>query len=201
VRLKRHVRSARNRRRHLPAAALAALALLVILPAAGFLVFWLTLPGPARPGIFTDGAVILTGGTGRLGRGAEVLAAGRARRLLVSGVDPKVRASELREAMGLDPALFAGAVDLGFAAENTRANAAEVTAWAERHRLRSIRIITSDYHGPRALGEIRARLARSSLSPEVRLVVDGVPADPSPAQLAREYAKFLASRARIAVGR
>jgi uncharacterized SAM-binding protein YcdF (DUF218 family) len=165
-----------------------------VVPASGLLLFWLTLPGPARPTIDTDGAVILTGGTGRLGRGAEILAAGRTRRLLVSGVDPKVRASELREAMGLEPALFERAVDLGFLAENTRANASEVADWAARHRFRSIRIITSDYHAPRALGEIRARL-----SPDVRLVVDGVPADPSPSQLAREYAKFVASRVRIAL--
>jgi uncharacterized SAM-binding protein YcdF (DUF218 family) len=167
---------------------------LLVAPAAGLLVFWLALPGPAPAATRTDGAVVLTGGTGRLGRGAEVLAAGLAGRLLVSGVDPSVRPPELRDAMGLDAALFTRSVDLDFAAGNTRANAQEIARWAKVHGFRSIRIITSDYHAPRALGEIRAAVA-----PDVRLVVDGVPTDPAPGPLAREFGKFLLSRARLLV--
>jgi uncharacterized SAM-binding protein YcdF (DUF218 family) len=167
-----------------------------MVPLTGLLLFWLTLPGAAPPDVVTDGAVILTGGTGRLGRGADILAAGRTRRLLVSGVDAKVRPAELQDAMGLDAALFARAVDLDFAADNTRANAREIGRWARRHQLRSIRVITSDYHAPRALGEIRAAVPE-----DTRLVVDAVPAEADAGQLVREFAKLLASRARLALGR
>mgnify|MGYP005839317125 CR=1 FL=1 len=153
------------------------------------------LPGAAPPGIRTDGVVVLTGGTGRLQRGAEVLREGLAGRLLVSGVDRKVTPEELRLALDLPPRLFGDQVDIGFRAENTRANADEVAEWAKRHRLRSIRIVTSDYHAPRARAEIAARLPA-----DVGLVVDAVPGDRSWGFLVREHGKFLAARLRLALG-
>lgn len=160
----------------------------------GFLLFAAALPPPAPPGVATDGAVVLTGGTGRLARGREVLEGGLARRLLVSGVDRRVRPEELRRAMGLSEQAFR-AVDLGFVAENTRANAAEVAEWVEANRFRSVRIITSDFHARRARLEIAARLPA-----EVGLLVDAIPSDPDPVTLAREYVKYLAARVRIGPG-
>jgi uncharacterized SAM-binding protein YcdF (DUF218 family) len=155
----------------------------------GFALFLASLPGPAPAGARTEGVVVLTGGVGRLQRGAEILEAGLAARLLVSGVDPAVTPAELREALGLDQRLFEDQVDMGFTAENTRANAGEVAEWVERHRLRSVRIVTSDYHAPRARAEIAARLPA-----DVVLVVDAVPTDRTARMLLREYGKFLASR-------
>lgn len=170
--------------------ALVLLPLLLLL--AGFGLFALTLPGPAPAGVRTDGAVVLTGGTGRLLRGAQVLEAGLARRLLVSGVDPAVRPHELRVAMDLPWRLFAGRVDMGFSAENTRTNAEEVAQWVARYRLSSVRIITSDYHAPRARAEIAARLPSG-----VTLLVDAVPSGAGPTQLAREYGKLLLAWGRL----
>jgi uncharacterized SAM-binding protein YcdF (DUF218 family) len=116
-----------------------------------------------------------------------VLGKGLARRLLVSGVDRKVRPDELRAAMGLSEAEFA-AVDLGFVAENTRANALEVAVWAQANGFRTIRVITSDFHARRARLEIAARLPE-----DVGIVVDAVPSDPELRTLLREYGKYLAA--------
>ncbi len=172
-----------------------AVALLILVPLAGigvgFLLFAAVLPGPAPAGLVTDGAVVLTGGTGRLARGAEVLRAGLAGRLLVSGVDRRVRAEELRRAMGLSPERFRR-VDLGFAAENTRANAEEVAEWVAAHRFRSVRLVTSDFHARRARLEIAARLPEG-----VTLVIDAVPSNPDLPRLWREYLKYLAARGRL----
>lgn len=154
------------------------------------------LPGPAPAGVRTDGVVILTGGTGRLVRGAEVLETKAAGRLLVSGVDPKVRPEELRLALGLPPVLFERSVDMGFSAENTRANAEEVAQWVAMNRFRSVRIVTSDYHAPRARVEIAARVPCT-----VELVVDAVPSDATFRQLALEYGKLLLAGGRLAVAR
>ncbi len=66
-------------------------ATLVLLWALGFALFAVSLPGPAGDET-TDGIVVLTGGPGRVQRGLKLLAAGRARRMLVSGVDRRVRA-------------------------------------------------------------------------------------------------------------
>ncbi|WP_448586105.1 YdcF family protein [Thermaurantiacus sp.] len=170
---------------------LAPVALLLL----GFLLFAFTLPGPAPAGVRTDGVVVLTGGSGRLARGAEVLKAGLASRMLVSGVDRTVRPEELRRALGLPRPLFEERVELGFVAEDTRSNAAEVAEWVTRHELRSIRIVTSDYHARRARAEIAARVPA-----EVGLVVDAVPGHARPASLFREYLKFLATRLLRALG-
>ncbi|WP_448581575.1 YdcF family protein [Thermaurantiacus sp.] len=160
----------------------------------GFLLFAATLPQPAAPGLVTDGAVVLTGGPGRLARGREVLAKGLAQRLLISGVDRRVRPDELRAAMGLSEAQFA-AVDLGFVAENTRANAAEVAVWAQANQFRSIRVITSDFHARRARLEIAARLPE-----DVGIVVDAVASDPDLRTLMREYGKYLAAWLLLGLG-
>jgi uncharacterized SAM-binding protein YcdF (DUF218 family) len=169
-----------------------AVALLLLLVATalalGFLLFARTLPGAAPPGVRTDGVVVLTGGPGRLARGAEVLEAGLAARMLVSGVDRAVTPEELRLALDLSRPLFRERVELGFVAEDTRSNAAEVAVWATRHELRSIRIVTSDYHARRARAEIAARVPEG-----VGLLVDAVPGEAPPRRLFREYLKFLAA--------
>lgn len=167
-------------------------ALPVLLLALGFMLFLVTLPGPAPADTRTDGVAVLTGGPGRMARGVAVLEAGAARRMLISGVDSTVRPEELSAGAGIPARLLACCIDLGFEAQDTRANAAEVADWVAAHRVGSLRLVTASHHLPRAMGEVRARLPA-----EVRLVGDGV-ADPKPlSHLAAEYAKFLISRARL----
>ncbi len=174
---------------------LLALFLPALLAAAiGFLFFALVRPPPAPPGLATDGAVVLTGSPGRLARGRDVLEQGLASRLLVSGVDRKVRPEELRRAMALSPEQFRR-VDLGFVAENTRANAAEVAVWVQANRFRTVRIITSDFHARRSRLEIAARLPD-----DVGIVVDAVPSDPDLHTLLVEYGKYLAAWLLIGLG-
>jgi uncharacterized SAM-binding protein YcdF (DUF218 family) len=166
---------------------LAALVLLLLL--GGFAIFVLTLPGPAEAGVRTDGAAVLTGAPGRIGRGVEVLKAGGTRRLLVSGVDPSVTPAQFRDANAVPAPLFRCCTDLGFHADSTRSNAGEVADWARRHGFRSVRVITSNYHMPRALAEIAATLPQG-----VRIVADAVPAPLTPRLAVTEYLKFLAAR-------
>ncbi len=160
--------------------------------ALGFVWYLLALPGPAPLARATDGVVVLTGGSGRLARGVEVMQAGSAKRMLVSGVDKSVRPRDLGSAAGVPATLLACCIDLGFAAENTRANAEEVAEWVARQGHRSVRLVTANHHLPRAMGEVRARLA-----PEVVVVGDGVPDRKPLAHLAAEYSKLLASRIRL----
>ena len=60
----------------------------------GFAWFALLLPLPAGDQT-TDAIVVLTGGPGRIDRGLELLEAGRAKRLLISGVAREVKPKEL----------------------------------------------------------------------------------------------------------
>ena len=59
--------------------------------------------------------------------------------------------------------LFNCCVDLGFEAEDTSGNAQEIAAWARSKHYDSLIVVTSDYHMPRALLEIRG------MAPEVKL--------------------------------
>ena len=155
---------------------------------AGFIAFVLLQAPPAPDGVTTDGVAVLTGGPGRLKRGIQVLEDGLARRMLVSGVDPRVRPPELVAEAGISPRLFTCCIDLGFAAKTTRTNAEEVAAWVDRHRFRSVRLVTAGYHMHRARAELAAKLP-----PEVVIVPDGVSAGLPLIAMHREYAKLLGS--------
>lgn len=164
------------------------LGLVALVWAVGFVVFVLSQAGPAPDGVKTDGVAVLTGGPLRAARGVDVLEDGLARRMLISGVDPSVRPEELALAAGIKPSLFACCVDLGFVADSTRSNAAEVALWVERHRFRSVRLVTAGYHMRRARMELAARLPA-----DVVIITDGVSAGLPLTAMLWEYLKLQGS--------
>jgi len=151
----------------------------------GYPLFAVLLPGPAGAER-TDAIVVLTGGTGRLDRGFDLMRRGVARRMLISGVDPSVRAGELAEAYRIEPRLIACCVDLERQSFDTRSNADQVTRWMNRRGYRSMRLVTNDLHMPRAIHEIRSRIGN-----EVTIVPDAVRTSPGFRELFIEYNKFL----------
>lgn len=162
-----------------------AIAFAVLAWALGFALFVVTLPGPADSQV-TDGIVALTGGPNRIGRSLDLLRHKRAKRLLVSGVDRTVRPHELAIENDVSPALFACCVDLGHEAVDTRSNAEETAAWVKRRGYRSIRLVTTDYHMPRASLEIG-----HALDDDVVILRDAVPSVQDLARLVTEYNKYV----------
>lgn len=158
----------------------------LLLYALGFALFAVTLPQPGPLQQRTDGVVVPTGGSGRIERGLAVLAAGQARRMLITGVDPDVRPRELAAAIDAPRALFRCCVDLGKEAVDTRSNADETALWVRRNRYRSIRLVTSNWHMARATMELRHALGNS-----VEIVRDPVTGHPGFALLFGEYNKYL----------
>ncbi len=171
---------------------IAALALLWL---SGLVWFALTLPGAAPLSLRTDGVVVLTGGPGRLARGIEVLQHGSAKRLLISGVGPRIDKRELAAAVEVPGALFGSHVDLGLQATDTRSNASETAAWLANHHYASLRLVTSTVHMRRAEQEFRARLPVS-----ITLLPDAVQVDIGVESVGREYTKFLIRRAALLFG-
>jgi uncharacterized SAM-binding protein YcdF (DUF218 family) len=169
-----------------------AIATLALLWAFGFVIFTVSLPGPAGDEA-TDGIVVLTGGPGRIARGLKMLRQGKARRMLVSGVDRRVDADDLAEAYAIPPGLLSR-IDLGSSAVDTRSNAQETAQWIAQHRYTSIRLVTTDWHMRRARYELRQVLRG------VRVVRDGVPSEPGLTALLREYNKYLLRRGAGLVG-
>jgi uncharacterized SAM-binding protein YcdF (DUF218 family) len=103
--------------------------------------------------VATDAIVVLTGGRSRLETGLELLGAGKARKLLVSGVNPRVDRAELERVVGPLPDLDSDRVTLGYAAGNTEGNARETADWMRRQGYASLRLVTSWYHMRRSLAE------------------------------------------------
>ncbi len=126
---------------------------------------------PDRPPVNlreTDGLVVLTGGRSRLNEAVALLAAGHSSRLLISGVDARTKDSDLKQSLALtnraDAEMFDCCVDLGREALDAAGNAHEIAGWARRNGYRSLRVVTSAYHIPRSLLEIRR------VAPELILV-------------------------------
>lgn len=157
--------------------------------AIGFLWFVVALPRPVD-GFTTDAVIVPTGGAGRIARGLEVLDKGLADKMLVSGVDPEVRSSEFAAEFGVGPERMECCVTLGFAAVDTRSNAAETAKWVAQNEVRSLRLVTTDWHMRRAAGEMER-----SLPGHVRVIRDAVTSQPNFSTLFLEYHKLIASRA------
>jgi len=169
-------------------------ALLLLAYAIGYALFAMALPGPAGDER-TDAIVVLTGGTGRLDRGFDLIQRGVSRRMLISGVAPTVRPQELIAAYHVDPRLFQCCVTLGREAFDTRSNADEVARWLQRWHARTIRLVTNDIHMRRARFEIEKRVGA-----DVVIVSDAVPTESDMRQLFIEYNKYLLGRAADLVG-
>jgi uncharacterized SAM-binding protein YcdF (DUF218 family) len=166
--------------------ALAAAALLALFWGAGF-AWFLRMAGEQSPlPTRADGIVALTGGAGRVEMALRLLAEGRARVALISGVGGAAEFAALARRAGVDPALGAR-VTLGRAAQSTRGNAAETAAWAGANDIRTLIVVTAFYHMPRALAELSRAL------PAVRLYPAPVMPGTSWRLLAGEYTKWLAA--------
>ena len=157
---------------------------------------------PPDPFPETDGVVTLTGGSQeRLTTGANLLAQGHGRRLLISGVNPKVTDKEMLKLLHIGPELFACCVDVGRAAEDTLGNASETAVWARRNGFRSLIVVTDDYHMPRTLLELKLAMPEITLTPypvATRITAPGVWGANlgAASRLGGEYGKYLIIRVR-----
>lgn len=164
--------------------------LLFLAWAIGFLWFVVALPRPADEAVRTDAVIVPTGGAGRIARGLEVLDKGLAGKLLVSGVDPEVKPGEFAAEFGVSDEEMACCVTLGHDAVDTRSNASETAKWVAQNEVRSLRLVTTDWHMRRTAGELDR-----ALPDNVTVIRDAVPSQPQFATLFLEYHKLLASRA------
>jgi uncharacterized SAM-binding protein YcdF (DUF218 family) len=131
----------------------------------GFVWFLHRLPIDESPPERTaEGIVVLTGGASRISDAVELLAAGRGRRLLITGVNRTTHSRELARLTPNYQSLFGCCSDLDHSAQNTIGNAVETRRWARTRGFRSLLVVTSAYHMPRAIAELSHEL------PDVTLI-------------------------------
>lgn len=168
--------------------------------AAGLFVFIGGLPEPSagsRPE--ADGVVVFTGGGERVAAAMSLLNDGAAKRLLISGVNPTVTRPQLAELWPGEAEMFDCCVDLGLQAQTTTGNASELDAWTRANGFKSLILVTSEYHMPRALVEARDRLPEVRITPYAvasgLIGPDGRPSSFAEwRRVAGEYSKFLYAR-------
>jgi uncharacterized SAM-binding protein YcdF (DUF218 family) len=136
---------------------------------AGFaLLLWFgfTMPeGPQDAAAKTDAIVVLTGGEERLEQAYGLLQKGLANRMFVTGVDRKVTKPELLKRLGDPPQELAARIELGFRAADTRGNANETAAWFNSQNLKSLRLVTGNYHMRRSMLLFRRALPEAEIVP------------------------------------
>jgi uncharacterized SAM-binding protein YcdF (DUF218 family) len=148
-----------------------------------------------------DGIVVLTGGASRVNDAMELMAAGRGKRLLISGLN---RSTRIDEVLRLNPE-FARVVSCCVDFDrslNTLGNAVETKRWAENRGFRTLIVVTSNYHMPRALAEISHQIPNAVLVP-FPVVTDKQRAEPwwktaaSARLMISEYVKYVYARLRM----
>ncbi|MCB1496197.1 MAG: YdcF family protein [Bauldia sp.] len=193
---------ARRRRKPLWFALTAIVGAVVVGLAVGFIAFARTVTVAAAPADpRAEGIVVLTGGRDRIDGALSLLAEGRARRLLISGVNPVVTREALAGTIGseLRPILDC-CVDLDHA-RDTIENAELTQRWVDQQGFKSLIVVTSDYHMPRSMAELGGAMPDVELisfpvsNPDLKLA--NWWRDPATFELlAREYGKFLVAEAR-----
>src|SRR6476660_10223879 len=187
----------------LRATVVVALAVVFVGASIGFVGFLSLLRGAEiKPDRKADGIVVLTGGSSRVSDAMELLAGGYGKRLLISGVHPTNAAIDISRSLPDNHSLLGCCVDLDRSAVNTRSNAAETRRWAYERGFKSLIVVTSNYHMPRAILEL------SHAMPDIALIpfsVVGVSLKNKPwwtsgatlRLLLSEYVKYVAAEVRV----
>ncbi|MDA1098939.1 MAG: YdcF family protein [Proteobacteria bacterium] len=183
------------------------IAAIILLWLGGFLLFTAQLPRQmtAQPGI-SDAIVVLTGGTGRLQVGLQMLSAGMGKIMLISGVEPGTTAAELQAGQSVGADKFECCVELGYRARDTQGNAIETALWIERHGYRSLHLVTASYHMPRSLLLFQRAMPTVTLRanpvfPEHVKLADWWHFPGTMKLLAVEYSKYLISLLNVRLSR
>jgi uncharacterized SAM-binding protein YcdF (DUF218 family) len=143
-----------------------ALAVIFALTALGFVAFLSQLrETEIKPDRRADGIVVLTGGSSRVSDAMELLAAGYGKRLLISGVHRSSAVADISRSLSEHQSFLNCCVDLDRSAVNTRSNAAQTRLWVQERGFRSLIVVTSNYHMPRAIFELSNALPDIVLIP------------------------------------
>ena len=145
----------------------------------------------------TDAIVVLTGGKNRLEVAVRLLEDNLAGKLYISGVNEKVTRDELLKLLGSSPQLEECCIESGNKAVDTVGNAVETMQWVEKNNIKSLRVVTSLEHMPRAIVEFKRFM------PNIKIIEHPVgswrPENINYFNLSQEYSKYVISLLRAKI--
>ncbi|MBE6451978.1 MAG: YdcF family protein [Alphaproteobacteria bacterium] len=104
----------------------------------------------------TDAVIALTGGKYRIVEAANVLKQGLAKHLFISGVNKDSSWKDIKNVQNIHIDNDDN-VTIGYKAKNTIGNAKETISWLRSKNIKSIRLVTSNYHVERSLIEFETQ--------------------------------------------
>ena len=112
-----------------------------------------------------DAAIILTGGSQRIGSGLTLLERGTVPKIFISGVHPDATLPEVLAQQNMPvPKNLHSHIILGQEAVDTISNASEAGTWMNKEGIKTAILVTATYHMPRALYEFRRT------APDVKII-------------------------------
>ena len=142
----------------------------------------------------TDAIIVLTGGKNRISEAVKLLNDGLGEKLLISGVAQKTSLQDLSKRNDI-VILTQREITLDKRSTNTIENAIEAVEWARKNNIKSIRLVTSNYH------ILRSELEFQAKAPELEIILHPVYSENVSASwwrsprsfclVASEYNKFL----------
>lgn len=113
---------------------------------------------PQEQSTTSDAIIVLTGGSNRIQEGLALFAEKKSRNLFISGVNKDVTRNELLGLWHGKSPLPPCCITLGYEATSTEENALETRKWVQENNIKSIRLVTGNYHMARSLLELRQML-------------------------------------------
>ena len=140
------------------------LSILVFIWFGGFLIFSQRINSyPKDYTTKTEAIIVLTGGRNRIAEAVELFNKGLAKKMFISGVNKRISLNDIKDKQLLHINNETN-VSIGQQAKNTIGNATETSKWLKEHNIKSIRLVTSNYHIDRSVIEFHEQ------SPTIKII-------------------------------
>ena len=148
--------------------------------------------------VTADAVVVFTGGKDRIQTANQLLMERKAKRMLISGVNAVSSRKAVGKTVGIDPQILKCCVEFDYQAKDTHGNAKHTANWIRENKFSNVIVVTSDYHMPRGLLELRENLPEVNLQPHTVTYAplqrtDWYKEPETLKLLFSEYSKFLAT--------
>ncbi len=141
----------------------------LVLFLAGFALFLYKIPSiSTKSQEETDAIIVLTGGLNRINTGFKILNSDKSQKLFISGVynDTKLKELFVLHDNEIKSLLLGNKkIEIGKEATSTRENAIETYKWIKKNNIKTIRLVTSNYHMPRSIFEFNKLLPNVKIIP------------------------------------